>query len=66
MDEIISNDIHIYQFPTSDESVAELNRKMNVSSSSVYVHVHVHVHLVFYAPFYACHPLGNFVEGNTL
>ncbi|XP_019862850.1 PREDICTED: septin-11-like [Amphimedon queenslandica] len=29
MDEIITNDIRIYQFPTSDESVADLNQKMN-------------------------------------
>ena len=30
MEEIITNEIQIYQFPTTDESVADLNQKMNV------------------------------------
>jgi len=31
MNELISNGIHIYQFPTDDETVAEMNSTMNVS-----------------------------------
>ena len=32
MEEIQQNGINIYQFPTTDETVADLNRKMNVSN----------------------------------
>jgi len=31
MNELTSNDIHIYQCPTDDETVAEVNTAMNVS-----------------------------------
>jgi septin family protein len=29
IEEIVNNEIQIYQFPTSDETVADLNQKMN-------------------------------------
>lgn len=32
MSELTSNGVHIYQFPTDDETVAEVNTTMNVSS----------------------------------
>lgn len=32
--ELVSNGVQIYQFPTDDESVAEINGTMNVSGSS--------------------------------
>lgn len=31
--ELVSNGVQIYQFPTDDESVAEINGTMNVSAS---------------------------------
>lgn len=33
--ELVSNGVQIYQFPTDDESVAEINGTMNVSSTGV-------------------------------
>lgn len=32
--ELVSNGVQIYQFPTDDESVAEINGTMNVSGST--------------------------------
>ena len=29
MSELVNNGVHIYQFPTTDETVAEANRAMN-------------------------------------
>lgn len=34
MSELVSNGVQIYQFPTEDEAVAEINSSMNVSPSS--------------------------------
>lgn len=31
MSELVSNGVQIYQFPTEDEAVAEINSSMNVS-----------------------------------
>lgn len=31
MSELVSNGVQIYQFPTEDEAVAEINTSMNVS-----------------------------------
>ena len=31
MSELVSNGVHIYQFPTDDETVADINSTMNVS-----------------------------------
>ena len=31
MSELVSNGVQIYQFPTDDETVADLNTNMNVS-----------------------------------
>lgn len=31
MSELVSNGVQIYQFPTDDEAVAEINSSMNVS-----------------------------------
>lgn len=33
--ELVSNGVQIYQFPTDDETVAEINSTMNVSHSSI-------------------------------
>lgn len=33
--ELVSNGVQIYQFPTDDETVAEINSTMNVSNSSI-------------------------------
>lgn len=33
--ELVSNGVQIYQFPTDDETVAEINSTMNVSRSSI-------------------------------
>lgn len=35
MSELVSNGVQIYQFPTEDEAVAEINSSMNVSLTSV-------------------------------
>lgn len=32
MSELVSNGVQIYQFPTDDEAVAEINSVMNVSN----------------------------------
>lgn len=32
MGELVSNGVQIYQFPTDDEAVAEINAVMNVST----------------------------------
>lgn len=34
MGELVSNGVQIYQFPTDDESVAEINGTMNVSGGT--------------------------------
>lgn len=33
MSELVSNGIHIYQFPEDDETVAEINKTMNVRNA---------------------------------
>lgn len=33
MSELVSNGVQIYQFPTDDEAVSEINASMNVSST---------------------------------
>lgn len=33
MSELVSNGVQIYQFPTDDEAVSELNASMNVSNT---------------------------------
>lgn len=35
MSELVSNGVQIYQFPTEDEAVAEINSSMNVSPTSM-------------------------------
>ena len=35
MSELVSNGVQIYQFPTEDEAVAEINSSMNVSCRKV-------------------------------
>lgn len=37
MSELVSNGVQIYQFPTDDDAVTEINSSMNVSLS-VFVH----------------------------
>lgn len=34
MSELVSNGVQIYQFPTDDEAVSEINASMNVGSPS--------------------------------
>ena len=34
MSELVSNGVQIYQFPTEDEAVAEINSSMNVSPTN--------------------------------
>lgn len=34
MSELVSNGVQIYQFPTDDEAVSEINASMNVSHSA--------------------------------
>lgn len=36
MSELVSNGVHIYQFPTDDETVADNNAAMNVSFCESY------------------------------
>lgn len=40
MSELVSNGVQIYQFPTEDEAVAEINSSMNVSPSSTKARMH--------------------------
>ena len=37
MSELVSNGVQIYQFPTDDETVADLNSTMNVSVIVLYL-----------------------------
>ena len=43
MSELVSNGVQIYQFPTDDETVAELNSNMNVSLAYKLIIYRVHV-----------------------
>lgn len=36
MSELVSNGVQIYQFPTEDEAVAEINSSMNVSPTNTH------------------------------
>lgn len=45
--ELVSNGVQIYQFPTDDESVAEINSTMNVSLRTLYPH-HMLLHRICY------------------
>lgn len=38
MSELVSNGVQIYQFPTEDEAVAEINSSMNVSPRNTHIH----------------------------
>ncbi len=49
MSELVSNGVQIYQFPTEDEAVAEINSSMNVSSRNTQIHKHDTKHAP-YAP----------------
>lgn len=40
MSELVSNGVQIYQFPTEDEAVAEINSSMNVSPGNMHTHLH--------------------------
>lgn len=40
--ELVSNGVQIYQFPTDDESVAEINGTMNVSGSMAFSTLDMH------------------------
>lgn len=40
MSELVSNGVQIYQFPTEDEAVAEINSSMNVSPGNTHTHLH--------------------------
>lgn len=37
MSELVSNGVQIYQFPTEDEAVAEINSSMNVRSTKTHI-----------------------------
>lgn len=39
MSELVSNGVQIYQFPTEDEAVAEINSSMNVSPRNTQTHL---------------------------
>lgn len=43
--ELVSNGVQIYQFPTDDETVAEINGTMNVSVLQSFFHKLLHVTL---------------------
>lgn len=38
MSELVSNGVQIYQFPTDDETVSEINASMNVSQAVTLYH----------------------------
>lgn len=44
MSELVSNGVQIYQFPTEDEAVAEINSSMNVSPTITQT---THSHLLY-------------------
>lgn len=48
MSELVSNGVQIYQFPTEDEAVAEINSSMNVRSRKTHTAYIVHVHCVLW------------------
>lgn len=41
MSELVSNGVQIYQFPTEDEAVAEINTSMNVSPRNTNTYTHL-------------------------
>ena len=44
MSELVSNGVQIYQFPTEDEAVTEINSTMNVSMTLFLSLTHTHTH----------------------
>ena len=49
MSELKENGVRVYQFPTDDETVAEMNAAMNVIQKSIYYYHLTGVSIVFYA-----------------
>uniref|UniRef100_A0AAQ5XN69 Septin-type G domain-containing protein n=1 Tax=Amphiprion ocellaris TaxID=80972 RepID=A0AAQ5XN69_AMPOC len=47
MSELVSNGVQIYQFPTEDEAVAEINSSMNVSHRNTPTHIHDKLHVCY-------------------
>ncbi len=47
MSELVSNGVQIYQFPTEDEAVAEINSSMNVSPRNTQTHTRNTIHVSY-------------------
>lgn len=48
MSELVSNGVQIYQFPTEDGAVAELNSSMNVNPEITDTYNHYNTHIFLY------------------
>ena len=46
--ELVSNGVQIYQFPTDDETVADLNASMNVSTPHISISFWLDVQFEFF------------------
>lgn len=46
MSELVSNGVQIYQFPTDDEAVTEINASMNVSRDLLFIQLYSFVRAV--------------------
>lgn len=54
MSELVSNGVQIYQFPTEDEAVAEINTSMNVSPRNTQTQIiHNTILYIFYKVIYS-------------
>ncbi len=48
MSELVSNGVQIYQFPTDDEAVAEINSSMNVREVWVYIYIYIYHNIMMF------------------
>lgn len=55
MSELVSNGVQIYQFPTEDEAVAEINSSMNVSPRNTQTHTYNTLHVCILQGNTHCH-----------
>ena len=59
MEELANNGVNIYRFPVDDETVAEMNSGMNVSSLFLICLVGAYVFIIYVNKIILTYPAGN-------
>lgn len=59
MEELANNGVNIYRFPVDDETVAEMNSGMNVSSLFLICFVGAYVFIIYVNKIILTFPAGN-------